>query len=386
MSKNKKIIIGIIVASIVMLCWSPWLNNQKLHDKVLEEGGRRDGTIDKYGNLVCDYKVTWFPFGRWVGSCEGAYYVTFWGKILPPVSITPQSQKGQIVEEIMPKFEDYPVEEIFQGVPVPIDLASAPKVTIASPGAVADFETRLIESAKQGPNFAGHYTVVEWGCGTACQNHMIVDAITGKVYSLPEPSDFTTVRNLITARGLSFRLDSNLLIADPPCLCESPQCLAAACQIPARFYLMEEDGLRLIYISKRETVITYLEKNILKPSFGGVIYCNYEFLGEQHNSGIHYYVWALCQEYYLKGGRISEGSGVSLPAALTLRRENDTYKVINHEIPEDGSFYRGSIERIFPKNIRQNKMFSNDVNYHNQHIRILEDKIKKKAEFYFNNP
>jgi len=25
----------------------------------------------------------WFPFGRWVASCEGGYYVTFWGQIFP---------------------------------------------------------------------------------------------------------------------------------------------------------------------------------------------------------------------------------------------------------------------------------------------------------------
>lgn len=34
---------------------------------------------------MCDYNVMWFPFGRWVASCEGGYYVIFWGKpIYPP--------------------------------------------------------------------------------------------------------------------------------------------------------------------------------------------------------------------------------------------------------------------------------------------------------------
>jgi hypothetical protein len=32
------------------------------------------------------------------------------------------------------------------------------------------------------PNFAGHYLVVEWGCGTSCQCSVIVDMIDGKVY------------------------------------------------------------------------------------------------------------------------------------------------------------------------------------------------------------
>jgi hypothetical protein len=33
--------------------------------------------------LICDYNVMWTPFGRWVASCEGGYYVTFWDKIFP---------------------------------------------------------------------------------------------------------------------------------------------------------------------------------------------------------------------------------------------------------------------------------------------------------------
>ncbi|MBU4299444.1 hypothetical protein KJ636_05385 [Patescibacteria group bacterium] len=152
-------------------------------------------------------------------------------RVLPPQI----SEKAQL-----PHFEDYPMKEIFQGVPVPVDFASNPDTR--------DFQTQLTEDAKEGPNFAGHYTVVEWGCGTECQNHMIVDAITGKVYSLPEPSKIPD--NLITARGVSFRLNSRLLIADPPCGPYPPpltSCRGAGANVPARFYLMENDGLRLIY-------------------------------------------------------------------------------------------------------------------------------------------
>ena len=37
---------------------------------------------DKKGNLVCDYFVMWIPFGRYVASCEGGWFVTFWWKTL----------------------------------------------------------------------------------------------------------------------------------------------------------------------------------------------------------------------------------------------------------------------------------------------------------------
>lgn len=74
------IIIALIIISTI-LTWSPWLDEKEIHDRVLKEMGRIDRTIDEGGNLVCDYKVIKAPFGRWVASCEGGYYVTFWGEI-----------------------------------------------------------------------------------------------------------------------------------------------------------------------------------------------------------------------------------------------------------------------------------------------------------------
>lgn len=91
----------------LLLLWAPWLDDREIHDRILRERGWKDGTIvpiEKViaseealqemieyskshgvedGILVCDYKVVWFPFGRLVVSCEGGYYVTFFGKIIP---------------------------------------------------------------------------------------------------------------------------------------------------------------------------------------------------------------------------------------------------------------------------------------------------------------
>jgi hypothetical protein len=36
-------------------------------------------------------------------------------------------------------------------------------------------------------NFAGHYTVVKWGCGSDCQEIAIVDRIDGKIYYSNQP-------------------------------------------------------------------------------------------------------------------------------------------------------------------------------------------------------
>jgi len=66
-----------------LLTWAPWLDNARLYDEVLNSSRpQKDGTIDSSGNLVCNYKLQIFPLGRLVTSCEGSYYVTFWGLIL----------------------------------------------------------------------------------------------------------------------------------------------------------------------------------------------------------------------------------------------------------------------------------------------------------------
>ena len=54
------------------------MDNQALHDRIFEERAHIDGTIDKEtGEPLCDYNVTWIPFGRYVASCEGGYFVWF---------------------------------------------------------------------------------------------------------------------------------------------------------------------------------------------------------------------------------------------------------------------------------------------------------------------
>ncbi len=85
MTRNRKLIIIAIVTAVIIVIFAraPWLDNQSLHDKMFEKRAKIDGTINKYtGELICDYNVMWAPFGRWVASCEGGYYVTFWGKIV----------------------------------------------------------------------------------------------------------------------------------------------------------------------------------------------------------------------------------------------------------------------------------------------------------------
>ena len=101
-----------------------------------------------------------------------------------------------------PRFEDYPVREVYRGPVAEVRLDTR---------RARMFRTRLREDSRGGPNFAGRYTVVIWGCGTGCAQMGVVDAKTGRVYFPPvEYMDIPDMEDE-AARSQWFRLDSRLL-------------------------------------------------------------------------------------------------------------------------------------------------------------------------------
>ena len=87
----------------------------------------------------------------------------------------------------LPAFSDYPAGRVYRG-------RVAPLVVSSSPTARA-FRTRTREAMAGGVNFAGHYVVATWGCGTECMGGHIVDARTGRaVADLPFNAVFLSVR------------------------------------------------------------------------------------------------------------------------------------------------------------------------------------------------
>ena len=71
-----------------------------------------------------------------------------------------------------PRFRDYRVKNIYHGDP------ATPIITKEFRG----FRTRIREGARSNVEFAGHYTIPRWGCGTECNGFVIVNSISGKVY------------------------------------------------------------------------------------------------------------------------------------------------------------------------------------------------------------
>lgn len=72
------------------------------------------------------------------------------------------------------------------------------------------FRTALKNGAAKGPNFAGRFTIVEFGCGTACANWAVVDARTGQVFDPPKAAPLSILHT--STEGVLFRRDSRLLV------------------------------------------------------------------------------------------------------------------------------------------------------------------------------
>lgn len=108
--------------------------------------------------------------------------------------------------EGLPGYSDYAVTNIFRGKPAEVDLSSHPKAR--------RYRTMLSFQTAQGANFAGHYTVAMWGCGTECNEFAIVDCKTGKVYFIDEMPYVTWNRYPGKDPGLHFRLESRLLVLE----------------------------------------------------------------------------------------------------------------------------------------------------------------------------
>lgn len=99
-----------------------------------------------------------------------------------------------------PQFEDFPVKNVYRGTPAKIDFQSNPEAR--------EYRTRLTQAAKCPPDFAGHYAVASWGCGSSCQSFTFIDSRTGAVLDSAGREGAT--------RGADFRLNSRLFIENPP--------------------------------------------------------------------------------------------------------------------------------------------------------------------------
>lgn len=138
----------------------------------------------------------------------------------------------------LPRFSDFPASNPLRGKPAS-PILSTPQDR--------KFRRVIRTAAANGANFAGHYAIAAWGCGTGCQQFVVVDLNSGYVsdpdfkevdYHYP-PMDIATESEWWCYPDvLNFRQNSDLLIVEG-CL-EGKQCGRS-------YFRMESSKLHVVH-------------------------------------------------------------------------------------------------------------------------------------------
>lgn len=125
------------------------------------------------------------------------------------VAVAVYAQKAKL-----PSFEEYEVSQLFRGGAVQVHLTGK---------FARQFRSQIENAAGKGVNFAGKFTVAQWGCGSECIQMAVINQQTGAVYRGPfRVLDFSARPFVFADRStnakpewfepISFRPSSRLLI------------------------------------------------------------------------------------------------------------------------------------------------------------------------------
>lgn len=165
---------------------------------------------------------------------------------LVPTSV--QSQVARFDAKHPPAFAEFPVSEKWNPPQAAVNLATPSERM---------FKTQLTNAAKEQPNFAGHYRIAYWGCGSVCAAGALVDLQTGNVYQLPlsNPNGTGWERWIMCTASFEgakdeFHLDSRLIIVR--CGLNFSEHLKK--NIPDTSYFVWENNRfqRLLYVSGKQ--------------------------------------------------------------------------------------------------------------------------------------
>ena len=114
------------------------------------------------------------------------------------------------------RLADVPAPHRFVQFPARPDQPHLPVPPVLSTAQARRFRTVLRAGAAAGPNFAGHFTVVAWGCGASCTEAAVVNVRTGQVH-FPEAVRSISVVHVADTpetgyNSLRFRRNSRLLV------------------------------------------------------------------------------------------------------------------------------------------------------------------------------
>lgn len=108
-------------------------------------------------------------------------------------------------------FSHFPASSTFSGQAAPLDYESNRRAKRFETVITSAYEDHEID-------FGGYYVFTRWGCGSSCQQSVLVDLRDGHVYDGPPAS-----------LGYEYQFDSRLLIVNPPdstgFIADCPYCL-----------------------------------------------------------------------------------------------------------------------------------------------------------------
>jgi hypothetical protein len=128
---------------------------------------------------------------------------TIIASIMLIASVSTAAQRGDlnVSNNDLLSFGHYPAVADFKGIPdEPLLVTHRER----------NYRTQIREQARTGPNFAGHFTLAKWGCGSPCLAFVIINAKTGTVYD-PGFSVACANENGMDA-SVDYKLTSRLLI------------------------------------------------------------------------------------------------------------------------------------------------------------------------------
>jgi hypothetical protein len=140
---------------------------------------------------------------------EKDYLGTIWGdeKVMSPncspIDWSGNSPNNAPTSPPAPKqfyATDYPAQPVYRG--------KAAKPDFSGGNAhFKSFRTRIREGMAQGPDFAGEFSVIQFGCGTGCSSVVVANNRTGQPYDFPRGGEDNMYLTL------KYHIDSRLMVA-----------------------------------------------------------------------------------------------------------------------------------------------------------------------------
>ncbi|MEY9097986.1 hypothetical protein ABIA24_000895 [Sinorhizobium fredii] len=126
---------------------------------------------------------------------DKGYAAITWGSAQSESATTEPKANADLI-----RAEQFPVTDIFSGKTTLPDFKGRDK-------AFNNFRTRIRNGMKEGPNFAGEYTVIQIGCGTGCSFVIVGNNRTGQPFDFPRGGEDNMYLSL------EYQLTSKLMTA-----------------------------------------------------------------------------------------------------------------------------------------------------------------------------